>query len=141
MKVVEGFVIGVLSSIAALLIIPSLLGTGTHSSCLPCETARGGISAISTGLTLYGLDNGYYPNNENVFNELLVNGLLGRMPKDPWGNKYQYSLYYTPLYTCFIVWSFGSDEKPGGQKESERDIYNPSSVGSCIINQKTYSSA
>ena len=111
-------IVGVLAAIAFLLIYPFVFGGGLHSDCTKCSAAHHDISTIMTNLKVNGFENGIYP-------------------KDPWGNEYQYSSYYTATHKCYIVWSLGSDGKPYGKKEHEKDIYSRLSASNCITRLKT----
>lgn len=135
MKILIGFVCGVVVTVLCLLALPVLTNAGLQPSCPKCQNARYDISSISTALNIYGFDNGAYPSDKKDLKIILENDLLKRLPKDPWGRSYQYASYNTEKHTCFIVWSFGSDGKPGGKKEHEQDIYNSSTAGNCITKQ------
>jgi len=88
--------------------------------------ARDDIQAISTALTLYRLDNFSYPSTEQGLMALVqkpndpnvknwrVGGYLQRLPKDPWGNAYQYAVpgAHGGEYDLF---SLGADGMPGGE--------------------------
>lgn len=51
---------------------------------------------------------------------------------DPWGNKYNYVLSSTNEQDCFLIWSFGSDGKPGGTEEHELEIHYPTPASQCF---------
>ena len=48
-------------------------------------------------------------------------GYVERLPKDPWGNDYQYQ--YPGQNMEFDIWSFGSDGQSGGEG-LDKDIGN-----------------
>ena len=87
--------------------------------------AKSDIAAIMQALKLYRLDNQRYPTSEQGLSALVArptsppvppnwkpNGYLERLPKDPWGNAYQ---YLNPgLRGEIDVFSFGADGQPGG---------------------------
>lgn len=87
--------------------------------------AKNDVAAIVQALKLYRLDNGRYPTSEQGLTALVnrptqvplppnwkPNGYLERLPKDPWGNPYQ---YLSPgLRGEIDVFSFGADGAPGG---------------------------
>ncbi len=76
-------------------------------------------------MKLYRLDNQRYPTSEQGLAALTArptqppvppnwkpNGYLERLPKDPWGQPYQ---YLNPgLHGEIDVYSFGADGQPGG---------------------------
>jgi general secretion pathway protein G len=84
------------------------------------------LRVIEGALNTYRLDNFNYPSAEQGL-EALVNrpdgqpeprnwaagGYLPRLPRDPWGNPYQ---YLNPGVRGEIdIWSFGADGQPGGE--------------------------
>jgi general secretion pathway protein G len=80
---------------------------------------------IGQSLKLYRLDNQRYPSAEQGLGALIAKpeiapvppnwkpgGYLERLPKDPWGNPYQ---YLNPgLRGEIDVFSYGADGQPGG---------------------------
>ena len=77
-------------------------------------------------LKLYKLDNQRYPNNEQGLQALMTKpttgpaangwkagGYIERLPKDPWGNPYQ---YLSPgVHGGEVeIFSYGADGQPGG---------------------------
>lgn len=87
--------------------------------------ARNDIAALSNALKLYRLDNGTYPSADQGLQSLIKKpeggnvpgnwkpgGYVERLPKDPWGNEYQ---YLNPgVYGEIDVFSYGGDGAPGG---------------------------
>jgi general secretion pathway protein G len=69
------------------------------------------IKNFETALMQY--DNGNPPSTEDGFQALLTDGLIKKIPKDPWGNEYQY------CSPCdghdYKIWSYGADGKEGGR--------------------------
>jgi general secretion pathway protein G len=49
---------------------------------------------------------------------------LTRVPKDPWGNEYHYRSPGIRNKGAFDLWSYGSDNKLGGNEDHSRDITN-----------------
>ena len=91
------------------------------------------IRAIEASLNLYKLDNFNYPTTEQGLQALVTKpsgspeaknwkqgGYLRNLPKDPWGNEYQYA---SPgaSGSLFDLYSFGSDGKVGGE-EMAKDL-------------------
>ena len=88
------------------------------------------IRAIEASLNLYKLDNFNYPSTEQGLQALVTQptgtpeaknwkqgGYLRNVPKDPWGNDYQ----YTSSGSTFDLYSFGADGKTGGE-EMNKDL-------------------
>lgn len=91
------------------------------------------IRAIEASLNLYKLDNFNYPSTEQGLQALVTQpsgtpeaknwkqgGYLRNLPKDPWGNEYQYASPGTSGGQ-FDLFSYGSDGKVGGE-EMAKDL-------------------
>lgn len=89
------------------------------------------IRAIEASLNLYKLDNFNYPSTEQGLAALVTKplgapepknwkqgGYLRSLPKDPWGNEYQYTNPGTDG-SPFDLYSFGADGKVGGEEMSK----------------------
>jgi len=117
---VEIMVVVVIIGILAVLIVPRVLGRSDEARV---AAARHDIAAIVQSLKLYRLDNGRYPSSEQGLQALIARPqstpvptnwrqYLDSLPKDPWGNQYQ---YLSPGVNGEIdVFSFGADGRPGG---------------------------
>ena len=119
---VEILVVIVILGILAALVVPRVLERPDEARVI---AAKNDIAAILQALKLYRLDNGRYPTSEQGLRALVSrptsvpvptnwkpNGYLERLPKDPWGNPYQ---YLSPgLRGEIDVFSFGADGAPGG---------------------------
>jgi hypothetical protein len=132
-KAISAFLIGVVATLIGLIVISIFAFNSSQSGCGKCSRASYEISSFNTALTLYALDNANYPADINDLSKSLTGDLLDTFFRDPWGNAYHYARYQTDEYTCFAIWSFGSDGKPGGKQEHEQDIYYyHSAPGNCI---------
>jgi general secretion pathway protein G len=119
---IEIMVVIVILGILAALVVPRVLERPDEARVV---AARNDIAALAQALKLYRLDNQRYPTTEQGLNALVTkpsqepvppnwkpNGYLERLPKDPWGNAYQ---YLNPgLHSEIDIFSFGADAKPGG---------------------------
>lgn len=117
---VEIMVVVVILGILAVLIVPRVLGRTDEARI---AAARHDIAAITQSLKLYKLDNGRYPSNEQGLQALVAKPqsspvpgnwkpYLDKLPKDPWGNTYQ---YLNPgVHSEIDVFSLGADGQPGG---------------------------
>src|SRR5215213_8303221 len=117
---VEIMVVVVIIGVLAVLIVPRVVGRSEEARA---AAAKHDISAIMQSLKLYRLDNGRYPTNEQGLQALVAKPQAGpapanwrqyldKLPKDPWGNAYQ---YLNPGVNGEIdVFSFGADGQPGG---------------------------
>ena len=93
--------------------------------------AKAQIDAFEKALDTFRLDVGRYPTTEEGLASLITkpdtaakwNGpyLRRQLPKDPWGNAYQ---YHSPgAKSDFDLLSFGRDGQPGGSGD-DADISN-----------------
>jgi general secretion pathway protein G len=119
---IEIMVVIVILGILAALIVPRIIERPDEARVI---AAKNDIAAIMQALKLYRLDNQRYPTTEQGLTALVIrptappappnwkpNGYLERLPKDPWGNPYQ---YLNPgLHGEIDVFSFGADGQPGG---------------------------
>jgi general secretion pathway protein G len=113
-------VVVVILGILAVLIVPRVLGRTDEARI---AAAKHDIAALMQSLKLYRLDNGRYPTNEQGLQALVARPqaqplppnwkpYLDNVPKDPWGNPYQ---YLNPgVHGEIDVFSLGADGQPGG---------------------------
>jgi general secretion pathway protein G len=119
---IEIMVVIVILGILAALVVPRVLERPDEARAV---AAKSDVAAILAALKLYRLDNQRYPTTEQGLSALVAkptaapippnwkpNGYLERLPKDPWGQPYQ---YLNPgLHGEIDVFSFGADGQPGG---------------------------
>ncbi len=119
---IEVLVVIVILGILAALVVPRVLERPDEARVI---AAKSDIAGILAALKLYRLDNQRYPTAEQGLAALSTrptlpppppnwkpNGYLDRLPKDPWGQPYQ---YLNPgLRGEIDVYSFGADGQPGG---------------------------
>src|SRR5438034_194867 len=113
-------VVVVILGILAVLIVPRVLGRSDEARA---AAAKHDIATLMQSLKLYRLDNGRYPSNDQGLQALVTKPqsspvppnwkpYLDKLPKDPWGNAYQ---YLNPGVRGEIdVFSFGADGQAGG---------------------------
>lgn len=115
---IEIMVVIVIMGILAALIVPRVLDRPDQARQV---AARQDIGGIMQALKLYRLDNGRYPTTAQGLRALAEKpdgasnwrGYLDKLPNDPWGHPYQ---YLSPGVKSDIdVFSFGADNKPGGE--------------------------
>lgn len=102
-----------------------------HIGQAETQAARNQVDALEKSLDQYRLDVGHYPSTEQGLaalverpaNESRWQGpyLKKGVPKDPWGNPYQYR--FPGEHTEFDVFSFGKDGQVGGTGDAA-DIGN-----------------
>ena len=117
---VEIMVVVVILGILAVLIVPRVLGRTDEARA---AAAKHDVATLMQSLKLYKLDNGRYPSNEQGLQALVAKPqsspvppnwkpYLDKLPKDPWGNAYQ---YLNPgVHGEIDVFSFGADGQAGG---------------------------
>jgi general secretion pathway protein G len=119
---IEILVVIVILGILAALIVPRVLERPDEARAV---AAKSDIAAIMQALKLYRLDNQRYPTTEQGLQALVAKpttapiplnwkpgGYVERLPKDPWGNPYQY--LYPGVHGEIDVFSYGADGAPGG---------------------------
>jgi general secretion pathway protein G len=122
---VEIMVVVVIIGILGMLVVPKLLGRTGEARV---TAARTDISTLMQALKLYKLDNQRYPTTEQGLQALVQKpttgpaangwkegGYVEKLPKDPWGNNYQY--LQPGLHGEIDVFSLGADGQPGGAGE------------------------
>ena len=118
----EILIVVVILSILAVAVVPQFMDKPDTARVVKAKTD---ISSINTALGIYKMDNFSYPSTAQGLAALVSkpagnppaknwnpNGYVQKMPKDPWGNDYQ---YLNPGNRAAIdIYSFGQDGQPGG---------------------------
>lgn len=119
---IEMMVVMLIIGVMAAMIVPNLMDKGEQAKV---TAAKADIATIMQSLNLYKLDNSRYPTTEQGLQALVskptagptangwkTGGYLPKLPKDPWGNPYQ---YLSPgVHGEVDVFSLGADGQPGG---------------------------
>ena len=119
---IEIMVVVVIIGILGALVVPKLMGKPQEARI---TAAKVDISSLMQALKIYKLDNQRYPSTEQGLKALIekptsgpsangwkTGGYVDKLPKDPWGNPYQ---YLAPGVKGEIdVYSLGADGQPGG---------------------------
>lgn len=118
---IEVMVVIVILSVLAALIVPRVMSRPDEARVV---AARQDVAQILQALKLYRLDNYRYPSTQQGLSALVAKptqepvpqrwqSYLDKVPKDPWGNPYQ---YLSPGSKGEVdVFSLGADGKPGGE--------------------------
>jgi general secretion pathway protein G len=120
---IEIMIVILIMGIMASLIAPKIMGRPDEARIV---ASKQDIASILQALKLYKLDNQRLPSTEQGLQALVTKptsipvpsnwkseGYLDKLPKDPWGNPYQ---YLSPgLHGDIDVFSFGSDGSIGGE--------------------------
>lgn len=128
---IEIMVVVVILGILAAIAVPRIMN---RPDTARITKAKQDIRVIESALKLYRLDNFQYPSTDQGLQALVEQpagdppaknwksgGYLDRLPKDPWGNPYQ---YLSPGVKGEIdIFTLGADARPGGE-EASADIGN-----------------
>ena len=93
------------------------------------DSAKIQIRNFETALDNYKLDVGTYPDSlqhlvQNIDDNARWNGpYFKNIPKDPWGNEYNYIPYGEHNQGSYDIYSFGADGQEGGEGY-DKDITN-----------------
>jgi general secretion pathway protein G len=118
----EIMVVIVILGILASLVVPNLMGNKEKADQQKAVTD---IVALENALDMYKLDNSVYPTTDQGLEALVTKpsspeprnyrdgGYIRRLPKDAWGNDYQ---YLSPGDNGAIdIFSLGADGQEGGE--------------------------
>jgi general secretion pathway protein G len=134
---IEIMVVVVILGILASIVVPRIMSEPDKARV---TKARQDIRVLESALNLYKLDNYAYPSTQQGLDALVhqpagdppaknwkPGGYVQQLPKDPWGNPYQY-LQPGAKGGDFDLFSFGADGHVGGE-EFAADIGNWSENG------------
>jgi|SRR5680860_397436 len=119
---IEVMVVVVVLSILAAIVVPNIMDAPDEARIV---AAKQDIRSLESALNLYRLDNYVYPSTEQGIDALVTRpgtppeprnwkagGYMDRLPKDPWGNPYQ---YLSPgQQGAFDLYSTGADGQLDG---------------------------
>lgn len=117
-------------AILAIVALPRLIKAVNHVHNPEVVTAEQDLNAFEKGLAQYRQDNGRYPSNEQGLLALIIKptrapvpqnwqtgGYLDRLPRDPWGNAYQYRVAEDG--NSVDVFSFGAHGPDAGEDSAD----------------------
>ncbi|MGM0434781.1 MAG: type II secretion system major pseudopilin GspG [Pseudomonadota bacterium] len=120
---IEIMVVMVILGLLVALVAPNIMGRGDEARVTAAEAQ---LRNISSALDLYRLDNSQYPSTEQGLDALVEKpsgspepsnwnpeGYMNAIPKDPWGNEYQY--VQPGSEGPYDLYSFGADGREGGE--------------------------
>lgn len=121
-SLLELMVVVVILSILALVIAPRIMNRPDQARVARVQSD---LSVLESAISIYKLDNYTYPTTEQGLAALVSapksepvppnwaqNGYIDRLPKDPWGNPYQY--LQPGIHGPFDIFSLGADGVAGG---------------------------
>ena len=119
---IEIMVVVIILGILAAIVAPNVIGRVDDAQIARVQQD---LRGVENALKFYRLDNFAYPTNEQGLQALVTKpsdpnirnwkagGYLDRLPKDPWGNEYQ---YLNPGQNGEIdIYTLGRDGRPGGE--------------------------
>ncbi|MGM0450397.1 MAG: type II secretion system major pseudopilin GspG [Pseudomonadota bacterium] len=119
---IEIMVVMVILGLLVALVAPNIMGRGDEARVTAAEAQ---LRNISSALDLYRLDNSHYPSTEQGLDALVEkpsgspepknwnpDGYMNSIPKDPWGNEYQY--VQPGSEGPYDLYSYGADGREGG---------------------------
>ncbi|EPE37529.1 general secretion pathway protein G [Candidatus Photodesmus katoptron] len=119
----EVMIVVVIIGILASFVVPNLL---IHKEKADQQKAITDIVALENALEMYKLDHSVYPTTQQGLEILLADtkkkrsktyrdiGYIKRLPKDPWGNNYQY-INLENENNRIKIFTFGADGEEGGE--------------------------
>ncbi|HEX4872750.1 MAG TPA: type II secretion system major pseudopilin GspG [Nevskiaceae bacterium] len=119
---IEIMVVVVILGILAAVVVPRIMDRPDDARI---AKAKQDIRVLESALNLYKLDNFYYPSTQQGLEALVSQpsgepparnwksgGYIKNLPKDPWGNPYQY--LQPGVKGEMDIFSLGADNAPGG---------------------------
>jgi general secretion pathway protein G len=120
---IEIMVVVVILGILAAVVVPRIMDRPDDARI---TKAKQDIRVLESALNLYKLDNFVYPTTQQGLESLVSKpggepeprnyksgGYIKSLPKDPWGNPYQYLQPGTK--SELDLFSLGADNRPGGE--------------------------
>jgi general secretion pathway protein G len=120
---IEIMVVVVILGILAAIVVPKVMDNPDKARI---AKAKQDIRSLESALNMYKLDNFNYPSTDQGIEALVQKpagspepknwkegGYVDRLPKDPWGNPYQY-LFPGTHGSGVDIYSFGADGTNGG---------------------------
>jgi general secretion pathway protein G len=120
---IELLLVLVILGVLAGIVLPKFAGRTEQARQSAAQTQ---ISTFGTVLDAFEVDNGYYPKGKNGLNDLVQapreakswrGPYIKEVPKDPWGNDYNYECPGKNNPTSYDVLSMGPDGKVGGDDD------------------------
>lgn len=121
---IEVMVVVVILGILAAIIVPNVIGKDEKARV---EATKASLREVSNALEMYKLDNHKYPTTQEGLEALVKKppaaknwapqGYLKSMPKDSWGNPFQY-MSPGPAGKPYDLYSFGADGTEGGEGDN-----------------------
>ncbi len=105
-------VVTIIALLSAVVIVPNVT---KYLKRAKAEATKLQIKNFQTPLLEYQSTKGQYPSTEEGLEALVKEGLLKKVPVDPWGNPYHYRFPGENDQEEYDIWSYGPDGKEGGE--------------------------
>ncbi len=105
-------VVTIIALLSAVVIVPNVTKYLKRAKVEACKLQ---IKNFQTPLIEYSSSKGNYPSTEEGLEALVKEGLLKKVPLDPWGNPYNYRFPGESEQDEYEIWSYGPDGKEGGE--------------------------
>ncbi len=115
---IEIMIVVTIIAILSALIVPRVLD---YPKKAKVTAAKLQINEFKLPLLEYSNITGNYPSTEEGLEALVKERLIKKIPKDPWGNEYQYRFPGEFDNSDYEIWSYGADGQEGGE-EFNKDI-------------------
>ncbi len=109
---IEIMVVVTIIAILSAVIIPNVINYPKRARA---TAAKLQIQQFKTPLELYYNEKGRYPSTEEGLEALVKEGLIKKIPLDPWSNPYHYRYPGETNPDEYEIWSYGADNKEGGE--------------------------
>jgi general secretion pathway protein G len=123
---IEIMVVVIIIGLLAGIVVPNVMDSLDKANV---QKARADFKTLQTALKLYRIDNFNYPSTEQGLESLVTkpsiapvprnyksNGYVETLPRDPWGNEYQ---YMSPGEAHeYDIYSLGADGVSGGEEQN-----------------------
>jgi len=105
-------VVTIIALLSAVIIVPNVTKYLKRAKIEACKLQ---IINFQTPLLEYQSTKGNYPSTEEGLEALVKEGLLKKVPVDPWGNPYHYRYPGENDQEEYEIWSNGPDGREGGE--------------------------
>ena len=114
---IEIMVVVIIIGLLSAMIVPNIFKNQSKAFRTKAQTD---IRGVTQALSMYRLDKYKYPSTSEGLAALVAkpDAYLKSVPKDPWGNVYQYQYPGTRNTDSFDIWSFGPDGTAGGEGDN-----------------------
>ena len=135
---IEVMVVVIIMAILAAMVVPRIINRPDQAKLV---VAKQDVMVIENALSLYKLDNGFYPSSEQGLKALVEKPttepvpqnwtgpyLKNGVPNDPWGRPYR---YLNPgQHGDIDVFTYGANNQPGGEgNDAEVGNWNAKTKG------------